>query len=102
MNKEVRMSQKLAAIGFALLCWPLAAQAQPTIAAVVNGASFETGVPRGGLVSLFGPKLAPTAARASGLPLPTRLAGTVVTVGDLELEAPLYFVSPDQINFQLP
>src|SRR5437588_11625131 len=96
------MSKQKAAIGFALLFWAAPVLAQPVITAVVNGASFEAGVPRGCLVSIFGSKLAQSTASASILPLPKKLAGTVVTVGDLELEAPLYFVSPGQINFQLP
>lgn len=96
------MSNRMAAISLALLCWPVASPAQPAITAVVNGASFEAGVPRGCLVSIFGSKLAQSTASANVLPLPKSLAGTVVTVGALELEAPLYFVSPGQINLQLP
>src|SRR3982751_3529137 len=97
-----RISKRLAAISVAILGWSAAALAQPTITAVVNGASFAEGVPGGCLVSIFGSKLASIVATADHLPLPTKLAGTVVTVGDLELEAPLYFVSPGQINLQLP
>jgi uncharacterized protein (TIGR03437 family) len=96
------MSPRIAAIPFALFCWPVALLAQPAITAVVNGASFETGVVRGSIVSLFGSNLADSTERAKSLPLPTKLAGTTVAVGDLELEAPLYFVSPVQINLQLP
>ena len=96
------MSSRMAAIGVALLCWPLTSSAQPAITSIVNGASFDTAVTRGSLVTIFGSKLAQSTASAKGLPLPTRLAGTVVTVGDLELEAPLYFVSSGQINAQLP
>jgi len=102
MKERGSMWNRMTAIAFAVLCWPIVAPAQPAITAVVNGASFEAGVPRGCLVSLFGSKLAQSTASASALPLPKKLAGTVVTVGDLELEAPLYFVSPGQINFQLP
>src|SRR5205085_6855258 len=39
------------------------------------------------------------------LPLPTTLAGTTVKVKDaagVERNAPLFFVSPDQINFLIP
>ena len=52
------MSRRIAAIPFALFCWPVALLAQPAITAVVNGASFETGVVRGSIVSLFGSNLA--------------------------------------------
>jgi uncharacterized protein (TIGR03437 family) len=75
---------------------------QPTVAAVVNAASFDTAVPRGCLISIFGAKLARATASAASLPLPRKLEDAAVLVGDLELAAPLYFVSPTQINAQLP
>src|SRR5205809_211728 len=96
------MSYRVAGMAVALLCWPVALFAQPAITSALNGASFETSVTRGSIVSLFGSNLAQSTAQAAGLPLPTKLAGTTVAVGDLELEAPLYFVSSGQINFQLP
>src|SRR5436853_7442197 len=96
------MSRRIAGSAFALLFSPVALRAQPAITSVVNGASFESGVVRGSIVSMFGSNLAQSTESAKHLPLPTTLAGTTVVVGDLELEAPLYFVSPGQINFQLP
>jgi len=54
----------------------------------------------GAIVSLFGTRLAASQATAPGLPLPTSLAGTSVTVNGQP--APLFFVSPTQINFQFP
>src|SRR5205823_3805816 len=97
------MSKKqLATILLALSACAIAASAQPVITDVVNGASFQTGVTHGSVVSIFGTGLAPTSASASTLPLPKKLADTVVTVGALELEAPLYFVSPSQINALIP
>ena len=96
------MSRRIAAIAFSLLYLPVVLFAQPAITAAVNGASFEPAVTRGSIVAIFGSNLADATERAKRLPLPTNLAGTTVTVGDLELEAPLYFVSPSQINFQLP
>jgi uncharacterized protein (TIGR03437 family) len=79
-----------------------AALAQPRITAVLNAASFDTATPRGCLVSIFGIKLATSTATADTLPLPRKLAGVAVTMGDLEIEAPLYYVSPGQINAQIP
>ena len=35
-------------------------------------------------------------------PLPTELVGVSVLIGRAELQAPLFFVSPSQINFQVP
>ncbi|MCZ6751258.1 MAG: SBBP repeat-containing protein [Acidobacteria bacterium] len=72
----------------------------------VSAASF-TG-PRttaGAIVSGFGPNLATDIAVAVSLPLPTQLLGTIVTVTDsldIDRPSPLFFVSPSQINFQIP
>ncbi len=53
----------------------------------------------------FGTNLAITAQSAITLPLPTALAGTTVTVRDnlgVARLAPLFYVSPQQINYQIP
>ncbi len=76
--------------------------AQPTVTAVVNAASYDAAVPRGCLISIFGIRLARATASAASLPLPSKLEDAAVLVGPLELAAPLYFVSPTQINAQLP
>lgn len=77
--------------------WILAPPAGP----VVNAASFQTNeLVSGSIVSLFGTDLATETIAAVGLPLPTRLGDTVIQVnGD---RAPLFYVSPTQINFQVP
>jgi len=75
---------------------------QPTVTSVKNAASFDTAIPRGCLISIFGSKLARATASATSLPLPGKLEDAAVLVGDLELPAPLYFVSPTQINAVLP
>ncbi|MGH8245735.1 MAG: IPT/TIG domain-containing protein [Gammaproteobacteria bacterium] len=69
---------------------------------IVNGASFsrDTVVSPGSLASLFGVNLAARAEAAVSVPLPTTLGGTQVLVNDMA--APLFFVSPTQINFQVP
>jgi uncharacterized protein (TIGR03437 family) len=57
------------------------------------------------IVSAFGARLANTTEVAQGTPLPTELAGTRVAVKDsagVERFAPLFFVSPGQINYQMP
>ena len=76
------------------------AQGQPQVQAVVNGASFEAVISPGSLVSIFGERLAGSMLPAKLLPLPDQLGTTTVTVGGRR--APLYFVSPGQINAQLP
>ncbi len=76
----------------------------PTISqdGVVNGASFskEAVVSPGSIASLFGISLAAGTAAVSEFPVPTTLAGTQVLVNNTP--APLFFVSPSQINFQMP
>lgn len=57
------------------------------------------------MVSAFGAELATQTALSNGLPLPTSLAGTTVTVRDSqgnEKLAELFFVSPNQINYLMP
>ena len=57
------------------------------------------------VVAAFGTRLATTSVAATSVPLPTLLGGTVVRVRDntgLELPAPLFFVSPTQVNYVMP
>ncbi len=57
------------------------------------------------IVSVFGTSLATATQAATTMPLPTSLAGTTVKVTDstgTERLAPLFFVSPTQINYQIP
>jgi uncharacterized protein (TIGR03437 family) len=57
------------------------------------------------IVSAFGAGLATSLLNAQTTPLPTTLAGTRVLVRDgngVERLAPLFFVSPTQINYLLP
>jgi len=73
---------------------------------VVNGASFRPanaaggGVAAGSIVSIFGSNLASSTVAATSLPLPTTLGQTSVRIGGIV--APLFFVSPGQINAQVP
>jgi len=57
------------------------------------------------LATVFGNAMATTIQIATASPLPNELAGTRVIVKDsanVERTAPLFFVSPTQINFQIP
>jgi len=67
---------------------------------VVNGASFSGSLAAGSIASLFGTGFAPAAQAADKLPLPTTLGGVSVSVNGFP--APLFYVSPLQINFQVP
>jgi uncharacterized protein (TIGR03437 family) len=69
-------------------------------AGVVNGASSTPPVSPGSLISIYGSDLATGTATAAGTPLPPSLGGTSVTINGLA--APLLFVSPSQINAQVP
>jgi uncharacterized protein (TIGR03437 family) len=70
-------------------------------AGVVNAASYRADALSGGsIVSVFGTALATTTAGAHGTPLPRNLGGTFLCL-DGRL-APLFFVSPHQVNAQLP
>ena len=70
--------------------------------AVVNAASYSTDatLSPGSLASLFGLSLASSTAGATSLPLPATLGGVQVLVNGTP--APLLYVSPTQINFQIP
>ncbi len=76
------------------------------LATSVSGASF-TGHDNAqeAIVSLFGQGFATTSQAAPSTPLPTTLAGTSVMLRDglgVERTASLFYVSPTQINYQIP
>ncbi|MGA2593607.1 MAG: hypothetical protein ABSH32_27135 [Bryobacteraceae bacterium] len=69
---------------------------------VVNSGSYSSqGVAPGSIVSIFGTTLAGSTSAASSIPLPTSLSD-VISVTFNNIPAPLYFVSGQQINAQLP
>ena len=73
---------------------------------IVNGASFSAasssmgGAAPGTIASLFGSYLSPVIATANMTPLPTELMSTSVLINGKAV--PLFFISPGQINFQVP
>ncbi len=74
--------------------------------AVVSAASYnEAELASGAIVAAFGQGLAATTEVAQTNPLPTRLANVVVRVRDsanVTRDAPLFAVTPGQINFMIP
>ena len=85
---------RLLAFSLAALA-PASAQLQ-----LLNGASyFDAAFAPQSIAVAYGAKLA-TAQAQGGDPLPLELAGTKVTVGGIA--APLYYVSPTQVNFLIP
>jgi uncharacterized protein (TIGR03437 family) len=58
-----------------------------------------------GIAAAFGERLATRTESARTIPLPTQLAGTRVVLTDANgatRDAPLFFVSPLQVNYQIP
>ncbi len=75
-----------------------------TGAMVINGvtsaASFQKAFAPGMVISLFGQNLATGIPTLPSSPLPLLLGGVTVTLNGVS--APLYYVSPTQINVQIP
>jgi len=67
---------------------------------VVNSASYRPEIAPGSLVSIFGLALGAEDRAAAALPLPQILGATTVSLAGRPL--PLLFVSPTQINAQVP
>ena len=57
-------------------------------------------VGQGTILQIYGSNMSASPLQASTLPLPTTLGGTSVTIGGIA--APLYYVSANQIDAQLP
>jgi uncharacterized protein (TIGR03437 family) len=72
----------------------------PQILQIVNAASAAPQLAGGSVATLYGSNLAGATATAGQTPLPVSLAGTSLTVNGQP--APLLYVSPGQINFQMP
>lgn len=77
----------------------------PVITEVVNGASFQSGFAPGSWVSIRGARLAPAsriwqAAEIVNGQLPVSLDGVQVKIGNRE--APVYYISPEQLNVLAP
>ncbi len=83
------------------LKFPVVATPAINSGGIVNAASYTSPpLTAGSLVSMFGSNLAPGVAAASLLPLPAVLNGVAVSVNGIA--AGIVFVSPGQINFQVP
>jgi len=73
--------------------------------ATVSAASYSFQTAAKEIVAAFGQNFSTATTAASSVPLPTSLAGATVKVRDnsgVERLAPLFFVSPGQINYQVP
>ena len=83
---------------------PIGTQAGRVVS--VSAASFSANaLTPGSILAAFGERLATQVAVANTVPLPLTLGGVRVFVTDsraVERPAPLFFVAPGQINYQLP
>jgi uncharacterized protein (TIGR03437 family) len=87
--------------GFTALAWNYdASVAPPVVKSLVNAADGTQPVAPGGLVSIYGQNLSPINIATKEIPLPTALGDSCLTVNGVAV--PMLFVSPTQINAQLP
>lgn len=87
--------------GFTVLPWNYdAAIAAPQIQRVVSAADGTENVATGGLVSLLGREMSPVNLATREMPLPTALGDSCLTVNGVP--TPMMFVSPSQLNAQIP
>jgi uncharacterized protein (TIGR03437 family) len=96
------MGSTIQITGFAPL-WIPGPQAGPTVTLATAG-QIEPFAPES-IVSAYGANLAGGTISAATLPLPTSLDGNTVTVTDSAAaarQAPLFYVSPSQTNFEIP
>ena len=92
---HARMEIALSGVGVELPPTPMILPA-----GIVDAAQFQALVAPGGIGSIFGSELADDIVSAGEVPLPFELGGARVRVDGWE--APLFFVSSTQINFQVP
>ena len=87
--------------GVTILPWNYdAAVAPPNITSVVNAGDSGADIAPGGLISVYGTQLSPVNMATAELPLPTALANSCLSVNGLPV--PMLYVSPNQVNAQMP
>ncbi|MEI9811244.1 MAG: IPT/TIG domain-containing protein [Acidobacteriota bacterium] len=72
----------------------------PNISRVVSAADGVSSVAPGGLFTIYGTNLNPTNVATKEIPLPTALGDSCLTVNGQPV--PILFVSPTQVNGQMP
>jgi len=76
-----------------------------TVAGISNAASGQQAYAPGMILSVYGAGLGDLAQTATAIPLPVMLSGLdawLSNTGGSAALAPLYYVSPDQVNLQIP
>ena len=87
--------------GFTVFPWNFdVGAAPPRLDRIVNAADGTQPVAPGGLISVFGNDLSPVSQSSRQVPLPTVLGESCLTINGQPV--PVMFVSPRQINAQLP
>lgn len=87
--------------GFTVFPWVFdTGVAPPRLDRIVNAADGTQPVAPGGLISLYGSDLSPVSQSSRQIPLPTVLGDSCLTVNGQPV--PVMYVSPAQINAQLP
>jgi uncharacterized protein (TIGR03437 family) len=109
-GQQVAITVTASAKNFPTATTKIAGQVTPNAAPLLtpNGTlnafaiAAEPGVPfaPGMIVQIYGSNLASQAASGGVIPLPTSINQTSVSIGGMD--APLYYVSPGQINAQIP
>jgi uncharacterized protein (TIGR03437 family) len=74
--------------------------ATPAIKGLANGASFKQSFAPGEVLTVFGSQLSLSTQSAAATPLPLSAGGVSALVNGVV--APLYYVSPGQLNIQIP
>jgi uncharacterized protein (TIGR03437 family) len=107
-SSQVTIQARASVPGYTTATAQIAGQVAPNSAPVLapNG-TFDifhpqvgAGLGPGNIVQIYGSGLSGVATSPVVLPLPTEVNGTSVLIGGVE--APLFFVSPGQINAQIP
>ncbi|MCC6590883.1 MAG: hypothetical protein IT168_29605 [Bryobacterales bacterium] len=87
--------------GFLVLPWPYDENtAPPLLSRIVSAADQSSSLAPGSLVTIWGENLSPVNEATRELPLPTALGESCLLVNGAPV--PMLFVSPTQINAQLP
>jgi uncharacterized protein (TIGR03437 family) len=73
----------------------------PTITGIANGASYDHAYAPGMFLSVFGTNLTTVTQITAAVPLESYLGGITATIGGI-YSCPIYFVSPNQVNLQIP
>jgi uncharacterized protein (TIGR03437 family) len=94
---DTDLNAATAAIGVTVTA---ASSGPPVIGGMTNGASFRQTYAPGMVLAIFGSNLADSTWIAPSVPLSVQANGVSVTIG--AFNAPLYYVSPGQLNVQIP